>query len=137
MLRHIKPDDLIFEWERVRAGLLEVMKHSAEDWLPEDVYLSLKTGNSALYVAEDAQGDYLGFVVLQVLPMFHGKRLHVWCAHSTNTRWLVRTFNTDVQALAKEIGAKKVTFTSPRPEWQRVALRGGFKPSQTTYEISL
>lgn len=136
-MRFIPPNDLIFEWERVRTGLIEVKKHSTEDWLPEDVYMSLKTNNSALYIAEDKEGEYLGFLIVQLLPTFHGKRLHVWCAYSNNDKPLLRLFLRDLHDMAKQGGANKITFTSPRDEWLAVGKRGGFKPANTTFELVL
>lgn len=136
-MRYVHPDQLIAEWERIRAGLLEVQKNSVEDWLPEDVYMSLKTNNSALYIEEDQDGQYLGFFIAQVLPTFHGKRLHVWCAHSATGKPLLRVFLRSIRELAEQVGTSKITFTSPRSEWQSVSGRGGFKAAQTTYELAL
>jgi hypothetical protein len=136
-MRLVPPDQLIYEWERVRAGLLRVQENSVEDWIPEDIYMSLKLNNSALYLIEDKAGDYLGFMILQVLPTFHAKRLHVWCGYSTNEQPLLRIFLREVKEIAKQCGCKSVTFTSPRDEWEKVAGRGGFKGRQTTYELEV
>ncbi len=136
-MRYISPDDLIFEWERVRAGLLEVQKNSGDDWLPEDVYSTLKGGHSSLHIAEDKHGDYLGFVVLQLLPTFHGKRLHVWCAYSATNRPLLRILLAGLRDMAKNAGAYKITFSSAREEWFDACKRGGFEPTQTTFELRL
>lgn len=136
-MRHIPAQDLIYEWERVRAGLLEVQKHSVEDWLPEDVYMTIKQGGATLWMAEDEQGDYLGFVILQVIPTFHSKRLHVWCAYGNNNRPVLRRFLGEIKELAKQAGARKITFLSPRDEWLAVGKRGGFKPTQTTFELEI
>lgn len=137
LMRYIPPDDLIFEWEHVRAGLLEVKKHSAEDWLPEDVYMSIKLGQASLHMAEDKEGGYLGFMVLQLLPTYHGKKLHVWCAYGNNNQPVLRLFLNEMKTLAKNAGAKEITFTSPRDEWLAVGKRGGFEPGHTTFKVSI
>ena len=129
-MKLIFPDDLITVWDRVREGLVEVQKYSAEDWIPEDIYMAIKTGNAALYVADS------GFLVMQLIPMFHGKRLHVWCAYN-NGKPMLRTTLAFVKELAQEAGAKKITFMSPRDEWLSVGKRGGFKPTQTTFELEV
>jgi hypothetical protein len=136
-MRFIPPEDLIFEWERVRAGLLEVQKGSGDDWLPEDVYLTLKAGQASLHIAEDKHGDYLGFVVLQLLPTFHGKRLHVWCAYSATSRPLMRILLAELREMATAAKAHKITFSSARNEWLGVCKRGGFEATQTTFELKL
>lgn len=136
-MRYVPPESLVFEWEKVKTGLARVKQHSSEDWLPEDVYMSLKLNNSSLYIAEDKDGEYLGFLILQILPMFHGKRLHVWCAYSNDDKPLLRLFLRQMHELAKTAGASKITFTSPREEWMTVGKRGGFRPSQTTFELNI
>lgn len=136
-MRYIPPDDLIFEWERVREGLSVVKKNSSEDWLPEDVYMSLKINQSSLYIEEDKDGEYLGFFIAQILPMYHGKRLHIWIAHSANKQPMLRTFLRSIRELAAQTGMKKITYTSPRDEWDSVSPRGGFNKQQTTYALDL
>jgi hypothetical protein len=137
MLRPIPPKDIGFEWERVRAGLLEVKQHTTDDWLPEDVYMSIKSGGAALYVGEDENGDYLGFVVLRFVPTFHGAKLEVWAAHSASREPLMRRFWPDIQAVAKNAGADKISFSSARDEWQLAAKRLGFQQKQISYEFTL
>jgi hypothetical protein len=136
MLRAIAPQDIGFEWERVRAGLLEVKKATTDDWLPEDVYMSLRQGGAVLWVGEDEHGDYLGFVVLKLVPTFHGARLDVWCAYSATNTPLLARFWPDIQAIAKNAGAGVIGFESDRPEWQQVATRLGFV-SRPRYEFTI
>lgn len=136
-MRFVPADQLLAEWERVRAGLLKVQEHSADDWLPEDIYMSLKTGGSSLYVAEDGAGGNLGFLILQLLPTFHSKKLHVWCAYSNDGKPLLRVFLRTLRDLAANAGATKITFSSPRDEWLSVGKRGGFTPTQCMFELNI
>lgn len=136
-MRFVPAEQLRGEWERVRAGLVKVQEHSADDWLPEDIYMSLKTGNSSLHIAEDGNGDYLGFLILQLLPTFHSKKLHVWCAYSNDGKPLLRTFLRALREMATHAGATKITFSSPRDEWLSVGKRGGFLPTQCMFELSI
>lgn len=135
-MRYVPPEQLLAEWERVRAGLLAVQEHSADDWLPEDIYMSLKTGNASLHVAEDGS-DYLGFLILQLLPTFHSKKLHVWCAYANDGKPLLRVFLRTLRDLAANAGATKITFSSPRDEWLSVGKRGGFTPTQCMFELTI
>lgn len=135
-LRAIRPADLGAEWERVRAGLLEVKKATPDDWLPEDIYMALRQGQAVLYVAEDG-GAYLGFVVLRLVQAFHASEMHIWCAHSATRRPLMRLVLPQLQAIARQAGAARLTFSSARPEWAAAATRLGFKPAQVSYSLSL
>lgn len=136
MLRWIEPKDIVFEWERVRAGLVEVKKATSDDWLPEDVYMAIKQGHSALYVGED-DGDYLGFLVVRMAPTFHGSRMEIWCAYSATSTPLMRKFFPEIQKLAKQFGAQAIGFSSARKEWQVAAKRLGFVTKQIHYEFTL
>lgn len=136
-LRAIEPADIAFEWERVRAGLLIVKHATTDDWLPEDVYMAIKTGAAHLFMAEDQDGDYLGFVVLKLVNTFHGKRLDVWAAYCSGKQPAIRIYLPKIKELAKRAGASVIGFSSARPEWSKAAPRYGFKPAQVTYELSL
>lgn len=137
MLRAIAPNDLHLEWERVRAGLVEVKKATSDDWLPEDVYMSIRQGGAVLWTGEDEGGGYLGFVVLKLVPSWHAATLEIWCAYSASNTPLLARFWPEIQAIGKNAGANVIGFGSARPEWQQVATRLGFKPKQTHYEFSL
>jgi hypothetical protein len=137
MLRSIEPKDIGDDWERVRAGLVEVKKATTDDWLPEDVYMCLKSGTAVLYIGEDEQGDYLGFLVMRRVNTFHGAKVEIWAAHSATSRPLMRMFWPDIEAVAKQAGANGITFSSAREEWQVAAKRLGFIPKQITYEFTL
>jgi hypothetical protein len=137
MLRPIEARDIGLEWERVRAGLVEVKKMTTDDWLPEDVYMALKQGGATLYVGEDDAGDYLGFVVMRLLPTFHSSKVEIWCAHSSTKRPLMRRFWPQIQEIAAKTGATKIAFMSARAEWAVAAKRLGFAPKQVSYEFTL
>lgn len=137
MLRYIKPEDIGYEWERVRAGLEVVKKATSDDWLPEDLYMGLRMNNAALHIGEDEHGDYLGFLILQLVPMYHGTKLHVLCAYSATNRPLMRAFLPQIVEIGAKAGAKKITFASKRDEWESASARLGFNPGQTSYEMDI
>lgn len=137
MLRAIHIKDISHDWDRVRAGLIEVKAATTDDWLPEDVYMSLKSGGSNLYIGEDDTGDYLGFIILRLAQTFHGSKVEIWCAHSATKTPLMRTFWPHIQAICRNAAADKITFSSAREEWQVAAKRLGFTPKQISYEFTL
>lgn len=137
MLRVIEPKDLAPEWERVRAGLVEVKKATTDDWLPEDVYMALRQGHASLYIGTGAHGEYLGFVVLRLLPTFHDSKVEIWCAHSATKRPAMRKFLPHIKAIAANNGASRISFSSARPEWAAAAARLGFCQKQVSFELTL
>lgn len=137
MLRAVEIKDICFEWDRVREGLVEVKKATTDDWLPEDVYMSLMSHGASLHIGENEQGDYVGFLVLQLVPTFHGKKLDIWAAYSATKKPLMRQFWPEIIALGQSAGANKITFRSKRDEWLIAAPKLGFVPGQTIYEHTL
>jgi hypothetical protein len=137
MLRQIPTKEVGRDWERIRAGLVEVKQATTDDWLPEDVYMALKGGGASLYVGEDEQGEYLGFIVLRLVQTFHGSKVEIWCAHSATKTPLMRAYWPEIQDIARQAGANLIGFSSAREEWQVAAKRLGFVPKQITYEFTL
>lgn len=76
----IHPDSLRAHWDNVRKGL-DVMPK--DDWIAEDVYHEIRSGNAALHVALGDQG-FAGFLVLQrrVTEFTRVPTLHVWLAYN-------------------------------------------------------
>jgi hypothetical protein len=74
----------------------------------------------------------VGFVVLQPI----GDTLHVWVSWSTiNDNTLFQQAWQEIQAIAKQGGKSKVTFSSQRKGWERRARLMGFTPQ--TWEFIL
>lgn len=137
MLRPIEAKDISFEWDRVRTGLLAIKAIAPDDWLPEDVYVSLRSSASTLYIGENDHGDYLGFLVLRLIHGFHCTKVEVWCAYSATSTPLMRRFFPEIQQLAKSVGASLISFSSSRDEWASAAKRLGFRAKQVNYEFTL
>ncbi len=130
-LVHIHPVELQDSWPIVLPGLLKVQKHSASKWIPEDVYSAIKTGSSTLHLAY-VNGDYTGFVILTPSLGFDGKVLHLWCAYNATKHDVLKTFLPELERMARSIGAKRMTFWSPR-KWERKISQYGYVPSQTEF----
>jgi hypothetical protein len=128
-LRAVTVGELPEIWGKVRPELERIARHS-DGWLPEDVYVLLVTGHASLYVND---GEWRGFCVLQVLPNYTGKRLHIWIAHG----WDVEEHAEEVIDLAKQAGCRKVTFESPRRGWWKRAEHFGFKETRCVYERNI
>lgn len=104
-----------------------------EDWIPEDVYHAIRSGQSALYVFAEA-GQFAGFVVLRrLVSEFSGNvDCHVWLAYNASGQETYDAAIALYRAVAKQMGASRITFGSPRPGWAK-----RFRAVTTTYEIPL
>ena len=101
------------------------MKEASDDaWIPEDVYADCYAGRSLLFVL----GDVDGFGVVQP----QGDTLHVWCGWGA---WLMDEGMTELFRIAKQGGARRITFDSNRPGWQRIASKYGFRPRKWVAEV--
>lgn len=133
-LIYIHPNDLKTVWEQVRNGLCAIQTKAHEDWLPEDVYASLKANTSTLHVSY-LGGEYEGFIVLSKVDGYQGPAMHIWCGYSIAHDYSMLEVHTDfIEQCAKNIGAKTITFSSPRKGWERHGLKLGFRPKTMVYE---
>jgi hypothetical protein len=57
--------------------------------------------------------------------------LHIWITYHDTNEDISEQFHSNLQKIAENIGAKKITFTSPR-RWER---RSGAKIRNVTYEL--
>lgn len=128
----IVPQDKLHDaWTLIRHGLAKVRRRSASRWIEEDVYAEVRAGRSTLHLAH-VDGIYVGFVVLSPSQTFDGMVLHIWCAHNASSYDVVRLFTPELERLGRSIGARHLTFWSPR-KWDRKIGKVGFKANQTEY----
>jgi hypothetical protein len=65
-----------------------------------------------------------------------GNTLHVWASWSTiNDNTLFHQAWQEIQAIAKQGGKSKVTFSSQRKGWERRARLMGLKPQTWEYTL--
>lgn len=130
-LEWVNPNNLHDWWPQIREGLEKVKKHG-DNWLVEDVYLSIKHGQSNIHIGTVA-GDYRGFLVTQQLQGYDGPILHIWACYSSDRKEadLLTLGMAYIEEWATNIKAKRITFHSPRKGWEKNTL--GFKPVQIIY----
>lgn len=126
----VPPDNLRSVWAKIRDGL-DAMP--AEDWIPEDVYHSVKSGDSALYMGVDDDG-YAGFMVLRKMVAEFSRQpyMHVWLAYSVGGKDIYTAAEGLIREVAKKAGATKITFGSPRLGWSK-----RYKVQSVNYAIPL
>ena len=141
-LAYIHPDDVHAYWPYVKPRLEKVKAKTNARWLPEDVYAALKSRGATLHIVkkqstvEYAEGviavDYLGLVVLRPSQDYDGKVLWVWVAFSENPD-VVDRFIPELVEYARNMGAKRLAFSSPR-KWERRLKRFGWSEAQAIFE---
>lgn len=124
----IHPDNLRACWPDVRRGL-DAMP--SEDWIAEDVYHEIRSGEAALHVAVNDSG-FAGFLILQKRTTEYTKQpfLHVWLAYNEGDADIIDAGLGVIRETAARIGAQKITFGSPRKGWAK-----RFPLVTSTYEI--
>jgi hypothetical protein len=131
ILHYIPKDKLREHWGYVKHGLELVRQRGHMEWIIEDIYCDCYENRSMLFVGL-VDNKPVGFVVLQPI----GDTLHVWATWSTlNDETLFYQAWQEIQAIAKQGGKSRVTFSSQRKGWERKARALGFKPQ--TWEFIL
>jgi hypothetical protein len=129
ILHYIPKDKLREHWDYVKHGLELVRAKGHTSWIVEDVYCDCYENRSMLFVGMIDNKPY-GFVVLQPI----GNTLHIWAAWSAiNNEELQNVAMKEIQAIAKQGGKSKVTFSSQRKGWERRARAMGFQPQTWEY----
>lgn len=129
----VAPDNLRRAWAFVRPALDSIER--SDGWIPEDVFMTLRSNGATLYMIYDETGAQAGFFILRLLPDFDGTRVHVWILHAVDTEFdVMAEFSDDLDKLARQAGARRITFSSPRNGWGKVGPRYGFKARETIYE---
>jgi hypothetical protein len=129
ILHYIPKDQLRTHWEFIKHGLEIVRQRGHTDWIVEDVYCDCYENRSMVFLTITDNKPY-GFVVLQPI----GNTLHIWAAWSAiNNEQLQNEAMKEIQAIAKQGGKSKVTFSSQRKGWERRARAMGFQPQTWEY----
>lgn len=132
----VKPDDISHEWDTVLPGVERVAQY-ADHWRPEDVYMELRLGNAHLHVCR-IDGRYAGFIVAKQSRDYDGPTLHAWVVYAVPGKaCLHRHAMGQLKQWAKDMGARRITFTSPRKGWDRLARKLGFEPAMQLFECEV
>lgn len=129
-MRAVPVGEIKEHWQRIKYAVQDLTKYGTDGWIAEDVYAFLIGGHAVLYVADGVDG----FAILQLLPNYTEKRLHIWIVSLKDDPAL---FIEEIVDLGKQQGVKRITFESPRKGWGKRAGRLGFKAMRTVYERKL
>jgi hypothetical protein len=135
MFTHINPLHLSKIWYTIKPGIEELLKDLNKDcpqelWTPEDVYTSIKTGESVLLLSDD------GFAVVQIQQdKYTGtKKLFIWLGYSFNPQKDVLENNQQqMEQLGRYYGCELMSFNTHRLGFYRRAKDLGFSTGITTF----
>lgn len=116
-LVYVHPNELQGSWDQVKEGLQKIHARASDGWIAEDVYAAIKGGNSTLHLCYVDQ-EYVGFIVLTPMQGYDVRKLHIWCAYNIGETSNLELFIAQLENMARSIGARKLTFASPR-RWER------------------
>lgn len=133
---YIEPANLHKAWQTIKPGLEITALKAPGGWIPEDVYLSLKTGDAVLHLVI-VDKYYRGFIISKSLDTFEGRKLLLWITYGDASGDVFADNMDTITEWARNIGAVKIQFQSPRKGWEKVGERLGFVPVQVVYEYAL
>lgn len=123
-IKYIPPHELKNYWEFVKNGIEKGLLKSPDNYIQEEVFASCYMQKSMLWVFY--QDDLEGFTVLTP----EGDNLFVWIIWGKNpqSKETVKECFNLIKNIAKQGGAKTITFGSQRLGWDKVARELGFTP---------
>lgn len=126
------PSDYRVEWDRIRPGVVEALKHQREGIRPEDVYFDLRSNRAVLFTCED------GFLILkEAANEAEGtKDLFIWLAYSHTRGSIIEKYSGEVDQIARNAGLVGIQFVSTRRGYER-ALPDGWEPMHTRWRRRL
>ena len=138
-MQYVHPNDLWRVWQQIRPGIEEILEELNKEclnelWLPEDVYASIKKGESVLLFGEE------GFVVFQIQAdnYTQTKKFFVWlgCSFDPSTN-VLETAHQQLLDIAKQYQCQLMEFKSSRRGWHRRAKDMGFYTGPTSYVMRI
>lgn len=130
--------DLRAIWPQVRIGLNVVLKRCHYNWFPEDVFASIRSGNSKLIIGR-VDGEFAGFVVIEYKCALDGLEAHIWVLYNRAGHDILSESWGAVLETIKQPGLKRITASSNRHEsaMTKFVSEFGFSPVHTLYSLEL
>ncbi|MEZ0602961.1 hypothetical protein ACAX43_12520 [Paraburkholderia sp. IW21] len=156
-LIQISKEEVRQYWHLVRPGLEYMVSEgrNPDGWIPEEIFNVLTAGRADLFFTSIMRGedkgmryatreaaiqDSSGFVVLQLLPTFDGRVVHIWIAVSNDSTnksdagSIMRVFNDELTKIATDTGSNGITFGSNCEFWETIGPRFGFEKQETKWK---
>jgi hypothetical protein len=126
-------------WPYIRSQLWRVEDRNGCALLPEEVFVSWKSGISAVYVLS-WDGNLAGAIVFQNVKRDDKKdELWVWAMALDGIagREQLESLNEWLKWFCRDIGASSVAMKSSRRGWDRFLSRYGWEPSLIEYKLEV
>ena len=137
-LEQVPAEDIRLAYQWIESDLYEITERSYADWIPADIYSSLKTGTATLSMGYTTTQQYVGFLVTCLIHDAGGRpTLFVWAVHQSHKHNYKEQVFDFLEQIARELGAESIEFHSSRPGWERVASRQGFEMVAKIYKRDL
>lgn len=135
MLQPLQPIYLSRVWHMIKPGIEEIIEEMNretihETWIPEDVYSSIKSGQSVLWVCDEGWM----ITILRTEGYTGLKQVFVWMAYSyDHNKDIVTDNDRMIEEYAKSQGCSMVQFQSNRLGWRKRAKELGYSMGPITY----
>lgn len=126
----IAPDNVSSVWHEIRDEVATI--ETPDGLIPEDVYFACKTNAAVLFFLMN-EGKRVGWMVCRHIQ----PDLHIWQLKADAGYDVMTTFREELMSLARQAGAKKLTFGSTRKAWAKAAPEHGFKMRMIIYEATV
>lgn len=113
----IVPMPLDLVWDDLRPRLEKLRARFSLEWRPEDVYMEVRNGRFVIYTDPDAPGSY---AIMQQRPIAHHPEMDeifIWIVIGEGEN-VIQRYQDALDALAREAGASRFVFESPRTGFQ-------------------
>lgn len=122
-------------WDAISDAMKEVAHITDAEWRPEDVYHSVVSGKSFLFMDSS---DSQSFVVLSEYahPYLSEKVLTVDIAYNKTGNAIDR-YQSEIEDIAREAGCSFIEFSTPHEGLKRVVEKHGYETICTTYRKKL
>ena len=131
----VKPAELRAYWPEISTALDSVIEATGPDWIKEDVYHQIASGNAYGHLVYELGQYRCMFILTQPSEEFSGERcLHIWIAENalSGTDESFEFGLSAIKRIAQQLRAPKLTLESPRKGWAK-----RFKLVSATYEVPL
>lgn len=131
ILHRVEPTGLHEVWDYIEDGLESCRMHDSADTWIQDIYASIRYGQSTLYVGY-IDGKYAGFVLLMypVDPHSGRRYMHIWYAHNQSGFDVLGKADEELVKMAQSMGAHKITYRSDRMSFERLTRHLGYVISE-------
>jgi len=136
-IEQIPQSEIKYSFARIESHLQKVRDKTYTDWIIPDVYLSLREGQSTLYMFYK-DDEYIGFVITQFYTDPSGEgTLFVWASYQKPEYNYVKVGFDFLDQLAESLNAVAIEFESSRDGWKRTAQKFDFKLVSHTFRKEL